>query len=125
MWKAGAESELIRKTTIKSKKVKILQKRETMKKFFFDLAYSLGFLKRKLICVREEDCRVWPDYLDERISGNCEECKHPIYYEKKNSHFKKICSDCYSPICKIMREIAHAHDDAYNDANGQYWPTNR
>jgi hypothetical protein len=47
-----------------------------------------------LICVRQEETWTWPEYLGEKTAGVCSICEAPIFFEKQNAAFKKICSHC-------------------------------
>lgn len=46
------------------------------------------------ICMRQANTWHWPDHLDEKTSGECSECQAPIFFEKKNGKYKKICHIC-------------------------------
>ena len=54
----------------------------------------LGLRKDTLLCMRQEDTWRWPDHLGEKTEGICERCKAPIYFEKQNKCFYKICQKC-------------------------------
>ena len=57
----------------------------------------LGFRKDTLLCMRQEDTWQWPDHLGTRTEGFCEKCHAPIYFEKQNKPFYKICNRCGMP----------------------------
>jgi hypothetical protein len=51
-----------------------------------------------LICIRQEDTWQWPAYLDKQIAGECSICHSPIFYERKNEEFQKVCGRCWEAL---------------------------
>lgn len=47
-----------------------------------------------LVCVRQEDTWRWPEHLGEKTAGVCADCAAPIFFEKQNVEFRKICFQC-------------------------------
>ena len=54
----------------------------------------IGWRKDTLVCMRQDETWCWPAHLGQRIAGECEQCTAPIYYEKQNKPFRKICHRC-------------------------------
>lgn len=48
-----------------------------------------------LVCNLQADTWQWPNYLDERMDGECSVCHSPIFYEKKNAAYRKVCAPCW------------------------------
>lgn len=44
--------------------------------------------------MRQSQTWQWPLHLGERTAGVCAECDEPIYFEKQNRVFRKICNEC-------------------------------
>lgn len=51
---------------------------------------------RAIICIRQEDTWHWPPYLDKQMAGECSVCHAPIYYERKNEKYRKMCAQCWA-----------------------------
>lgn len=58
------------------------------------LLNRLRIRKDTMICMRQEDTWCWPSHLGRRTNGECERCHAPIYFEKQNEVFRKICNRC-------------------------------
>lgn len=46
------------------------------------------------ICMLQKDTWNWPEWLGSQTSGECAECHQPIYFERQNARFRKVCSNC-------------------------------
>jgi len=57
----------------------------------------IGLRKDTMVCIYKDDAYCWPDHLGERMEGKCAECDGPLYFEKQNAPFHKICSRCCVP----------------------------
>ena len=55
----------------------------------------IGWRNDPIICIRVEETWRWSSHLGERTEGKCSECDEPIYFEKQNGVFRKICSRCH------------------------------
>lgn len=61
------------------------------------IQWLLGLFKKKqkeLVCIRQDQAYRWPSNLGERTPGKCAKCDRPIFYEKQNEDFRKICNTC-------------------------------
>ena len=48
-----------------------------------------------MVCVLQDETWRWPSHLGEKTEGDCAECGAPIYFEKQNKPFRKICNYCF------------------------------
>lgn len=62
--------------------------------WFRRLLNRLGLAHDVLLCMRQEHTFVWPPHLGEKTAGKCANCYAPIFYEKQNAPFRKICNVC-------------------------------
>lgn len=51
-----------------------------------------------MICMHRDDTHTWGGHLGERTEGECCLCHGPIYFEKQNAPFRKVCNRCAYPI---------------------------
>ncbi len=47
-----------------------------------------------LYCMAQEDTWCWPDTLGKQTAGKCDQCGRPIYFERQNKPFRKVCNRC-------------------------------
>jgi hypothetical protein len=62
--------------------------------WWYRLLNRLGLRKDTILCMRQANTWQWPPHLGEKTAGNCDACNAPIYYEKQNAPFRKICHVC-------------------------------
>lgn len=65
-----------------------------LKMWWRRLLNRLGFRSDEMVCIRQEDAWRWSSHLGERTEGKCTKCETPIYFEKQNKPFRKICNRC-------------------------------
>lgn len=58
------------------------------------LLNRLGLRRDTLVCIRREDTWRWTKNLGAKTEGECGVCGGPIYYERQNSPFRKVCNRC-------------------------------
>lgn len=61
---------------------------------FIRFLNQIGLRKDVLYCMRQKDTWCWPDYLGKKTEGHCERCKEPIFFERQNWPYRKICQRC-------------------------------
>jgi predicted amidophosphoribosyltransferase len=44
--------------------------------------------------MRQEDTWRWSSHLGKQTEGKCSKCDAPIYFEKQNQPFNKVCNRC-------------------------------
>lgn len=54
----------------------------------------LGLRHDTIACQRQSETYVWPAHLGEPKEGECSKCGAPIFYERKNWPFVKVCNRC-------------------------------
>lgn len=54
----------------------------------------IGYRKDTIACMKQSQTWQWPLHLGEQTAGVCAECDEPIYFEKQNRVFHKICNEC-------------------------------
>lgn len=61
----------------------------------------LGLRHDILVCIHQDDTWRWPSHLGEKTSGACSKCEGPIFFEKQNKSFKKVCNRCSPPMFSV------------------------
>jgi hypothetical protein len=69
--------------------------------WFYRLLNRLGLRQDTIVCMCQEDTWCWPPHLGVRTEGQCASCVLPIYYERQNKPFRKICNRCMMKEAKI------------------------
>jgi len=62
--------------------------------WYLRLLNRLGIRKDSMTCIRQDETWCWPDHLGEQTAGLCSKCNSPIYFEKQNWVFYKVCTRC-------------------------------
>ena len=60
-----------------------------------------GIFRATVVCNLQADTWQWPSYLDTKTAGECSQCYKPIFYERKNEPYIKVCMPCWQ---KAKRE---------------------
>jgi hypothetical protein len=58
------------------------------------LLNRLGIRSDQMLCMRQEDTWRWSSHLGKQTEGKCSKCDAPIYFEKQNQPFNKVCNRC-------------------------------
>jgi hypothetical protein len=58
------------------------------------LLNRVGWRKDTIVCMHQDDTWCWPEHLGAQTKGACSQCGGPIYFEKQNSVFRKVCNRC-------------------------------
>ena len=62
--------------------------------WFARLLNRLGLRDDEMVCIRQENTWRWGSHLGKRTAGECDKCGAPIYFEKQNKPFRKVCNHC-------------------------------
>lgn len=57
----------------------------------------------RLICMRQADTWTWPAHLGAQTAGVCVDCEAPVFFEKQNAPYRKVCTVC-AGLPSVMRQ---------------------
>ena len=67
---------------------------EGKRMWWIRLLNRLRLRSDEMLCMHQEDTWHWPSHLGKRTEGKCSKCGEPIYFEKQNKPFRKVCNRC-------------------------------
>lgn len=47
-----------------------------------------------VFCMRQENTWRWSDHLGAKTEGKCSQCEAPVFFEKQNEPYVKVCHVC-------------------------------